>query len=718
MQAPLRKFVVGLIALAVLLGVYWLYARANRTPPIAVEITKALPVPVADVNVSSPQGVGTVLGVDIGKVEQTRFLHRNENNQVDRVFGFEQLLHKQSKQWEITNPYMKLFFPTFRCEVTANRGKVQVEAIFSQLMAEDAQFSGNVVIHILPTEPNDALECFIHLDDVGFQAAQSLFSSTGAVRFLSRQAQLTGTGMELIYDGGRSRLELFQIFQLDSLRLSSRELGSVADLTPRQRPPAAGPAPGASARPTPAGTGPDPSPADRYQCIFHSNVAIATPERVVTARDELAIDQIPGSGSKKPKASVQRAADRSEPNAVPSPGAEALVPTASSHSVISAIPPEAFDTVVTCDGGLEVTPMDTKLKPEARRQKAQGRAALRPPSPVFQNPPAGTPDRQRAAARRIHFDAFTTDTALEGPVEIAFPLDPNGLKGAKTAAQALPMTITAQKAVRFLAATNQVLFEGGCQVVLLRSEPNLTYEYLLTAPQLTLDIATDPNRPKGDNVTARKIVTEGGPAALRILRKSRDKLVGGTTLEAAQLQYEAGPKVTALGPGEIWMRNDELVNPKADPNQFSFGRPCIARLTNFDKLIYSGATNRIVAEDKAQQLLLDYFPLTNGRYDRHTRAIAGHVEALLREVTKGHLELASLTATQGIEYEYEDPTSGQSFIGSSLSYDYAQSLVAVRGDAEQPCYLNGALVDQIDLDLRTGRAQAEILAPSTFQVRR
>jgi hypothetical protein len=714
MSAPLRKFVVGLIALAALLGVYWLYTRTNRTLPIAAEITRTLPAPVADVNAGPRQGVGTILGVDIGQVEQTRFLHRNENHQVDRVFGFEQLLHKQSKQWEITNPYMKLLFPTFRCEVTANRGTVQVEAIFSQLMAEDAQFSGNVVIHIVPTEPNDALECFIHLDDVGFQAAKSLFSSSGAVRFLSRRAQLAGTGMDLIYDGSRSRLELFRIFKLDSLRFSSRDMGSVADLTPRQRPQAAGPAPSASARPTPTGTGPDTSPGDRYQCIFHDNVAIATPERVVAARDELVIDQIP----KKPKTSIQRAVDGNEPNAAPSPGAEALVTTASSHSAISTIPPEAFDTVVTCDGGFEVTPMDTKLKPESRQQKMRDSAALGLPSSGFQNPPAGVPDRQRASARRIHFDASTTNTTLEGPVEMAFLLDPNGLKGAKTASQALPMTVTAQKAVRYLAAANQVLFEGGCRVALLRSEPNLTYEYTLTAPQLTLDIATDPNRAKGENIITRKIVTEGGPAALRILRKRSDKLVSGTMLNAAQLQYEAGPQVTALGPGEIWMRNDEMVNPKADPNQFSFGRPCIARLTNFDRLTYSGATNRLVAEDKAQQLLLDYFPLTNGKYDRHTRAVAGHVEALLNEVTKGHLELASLTATQGIEYEYEDPTSGQSFVGSSLSYDYAESLVAIRGDAGQPCYLNGALVDQIDLNLKTGRAQAEILAPSTFQVRR
>ena len=247
-----------------------------------------------------------------------------------------------------------------------------------------------------------------------------------------------------------------------------------------------------------------------------------------------------------------------------------------------------------------------------------------------------------------------------------------------------------------------------------------------------LDIASDPNKKKPTAVTARKLVTDGGPATLRILRKGPDRLLGWTKLDAAQLQYEVVPRppatpdaartngaqFTAIGPGEIWIRNDEMVNAKADPNQFSLGRPCVARLTNWDTLTYSAATNQIVAEDDAQQLLLDYFPLVDGKYAPHTQTqtVAGHVEASFKEITKGHLELATLTATKGIEYE--DEAKGLSFVGSTLSYDYAQSLVAVRGDDEQHCYLNGALVDQIDLNLKTGRIQAEIPGSSVFQVRR
>jgi hypothetical protein len=740
MNVTIRKFVVGFIALAALIGVYLLYTQTNRTPPIEADLARPAPAPMTDVNADPQNDVGTIVGVGIGRVEQTRFLHRNDRNQVDREFGFVQLLHKVGSQWEITNPYLKLFFPTFQCIVTANRGKAQVETAFSRPMVSDALFSGNVVIHIVPSEPNSALECFIHLDDVGFLAARSLFSSDGAVRFLSRRAQLTGTGMELLYDEGRNRLELFRIFNLDSLRLRSRELGSVADLTPRQRPGSVAPSQDAAPGQTPVMKGAAAPPDDRYQCIFHRNVAIEMPDRVVVARDELAIDNILWSGSKKPDVLAKPALDPNDPNAAPYPGPNALDTTASSHSDISSIPPEFFDTVVTCDAGFEVTPMGRGRKTEDGGQKAEGSRASVPARPesaagggqrVEENTPSpGSPNRQRATAQRIHFNAFTTDTTLDGPVEMVFPLDPNSLQGAKAAAKAMPMTIAAQKDVQFLAASSQVLFEGDCKVTLSRSEPNLTYEYVLTAPRLVLDIASDPNRAKGDAVTARKLVTDGGPAALRILRKGPDKLLGWTKLDAAQLQYETAPRpsasqsaaqargaqFTAIGPGEIWIRNDEIVNPKADPNQFSLGRPCVARLTNWDTLKYSAATNRIIAEDDAQQLLLDYFPLTDGKYERHTRTVAGHIEASLKEITKGHLELAMLTATKGIEYE--DETGGLSFVGSTLSYDYAQSLVAVRGDDEQPCFLNGALVDQIDLNLKTGRIQAEIPAPSVFQVRR
>ncbi|MBM4025064.1 MAG: hypothetical protein FJ280_06590 [Planctomycetes bacterium] len=724
MMAILRKFLVGSLSLGLLVGAYWLYTRTCQTPPPAPDLGATLPAPIADVNADAPSEVGTVFGVGIGRVEQTQLLHRNERHEVDRDLRFEQLLHQRGNQWEITKPYLKLFFPAFRCDITANRGRVQVETVFSRPTAGDAFFSGNVVIHIVPAEPNDALECFIHLDDVSFLAARSMFSSAGSVRFLSRRAQLTGAGLELLYDEARSRLELFRIFDLHSLRLQSRELGAVADLTPPRKAGAKSATPeDPAAQPMP----PADPPGDRYQCLLQGRVTIETPDRVITARDRLTIDNILWPGAGKIGAPAAPAPEPNDSEVLPYPGPNALKTAASPHAAISAIPPESFDTVVTCSGGLEVMPMEGRVSAAARREPPQGRE---PAAASVRPLPAAAPNRQHTTAQRIHFNALTTDTTLDGPVAMAFPLDPNGLRNAPAAGAALPMTVAAEKAVWFQAESSQVFFEGDCKVTLTRSEPNLTQEYTLTAPRLVLDIASDPNRDKEGTVSACKLVTEGGPAALRILRQGPDRLLGWTTLDAAQFQYEVEPhasalantagargaQFTALGPGEIWIRNDEVLNPQADPNQFSLGRPCVAYLTNFDTLQYFTAGNRIVAADDARQLRLDYFPLTDGQYDRQIRAVVGHVEAALREIAKGHLELASLTATEGVEYE--DEAGALNLVGSSLFYDYNKALVAIRGDDVQRCYLNGARVDQIDLNLKTGQIKAEFPAPGIFQVQR
>ena len=306
---------------------------------------------------------------------------------MDRDFGFEQLLHQQGNQWEITNPYMKLFFPTFQCVVTANRGKVQVETAFSRPMASDALFSGNVVIHIVPIRAERRPGVLYPPRRCGVSGGPVAVFLRGGCSFSLPPVQLTGTGMELIYDETRSRLELFRIFTLDSLRLRSREMGSVADLTPRQRPGSATPSQDAVAGQTPAAAGAVTPPDDRYQCIFHKNVAITMPDRVVAARDELAIDNILWSGSRKTDALTKPAVDPNDPNAAPYPGPNALDTTVSSHSTISSIPPEYFDTVVTCDGGFEVTPMGSRVTVAARRELSEARGQA-------------TEDRKTKAGRR------------------------------------------------------------------------------------------------------------------------------------------------------------------------------------------------------------------------------------------------------------------------------------------------------------------------------
>ena len=165
MTLDARRFAVGLLVLGAVVALYLVYARVGGTPAVEVDVAEPSVGPTAEDAVGSgPDNVGNIGGIGIGRVEKTRFLHTDESGQVDRVFGFEELLHRDEEQWGITDPFMKLFLPDFRCDVTADRGQVQVETAFGQPMANDALFEGNVVIHIVPTDPNDPKEAFIYLE--------------------------------------------------------------------------------------------------------------------------------------------------------------------------------------------------------------------------------------------------------------------------------------------------------------------------------------------------------------------------------------------------------------------------------------------------------------------------------------------------------------------------------------------------------------------------
>lgn len=724
MALNVRKFAVGFLAISVLAGVFLLYMRLNRTPPIVVEPDR--PAPAAEANgAGAKEPVGTIAGIGIGPIRQTRFQHKNEFYQTDREFGFEELLHEQGSQWQIARPYMKLYLEKFGCRVTADQGRVQLDDAFGRPMPTDAVFTGNVVIHIAPTDPNDPWECFIHLDDVGFLAEKSLFSSTGVVRFLSRAVRLTGTGMELVYDSPRSRLDRFRVFELDSLRLRSSEVkaasgGGAPDSKRRGADDSrAGKDPNGTVSTAPAG-GRTPAPADVYQCVFRRNVRLDSPDGIVVAQDMLSINNIQWSRPEEPHATAGQAADPNGPDPVALPTPGGLNTAASSHLAMSSIPDELYDIVVTCDGGAEIT-----LTSDARRP-AEPAAAGEPESATVQTTPAepAASDRQQIAARRIDFDFLTQDTTMLGPVAMKFLVDPNSL-GEKAGGEPMPMEVTAQGAVRFLAASHQIVLAGGSKATLHRSEPNSSDEYRLTAPRLTLDLAVDANAADDVRVGLRRLVADGGPdlrdvnspagappVAVRMWRRASGRLLGWSSLDARELRYEKDEgRFTAAGPGVIWLHNAATVRSRSDPNAVL--EACYARLSSFDTLKYWTLSNRIVAEDDAQQLQLDYFPLIDGKYGPQTKVVAGHIEATLQEIARSRLDLALLVASKGIEYDNE--AEHYKFIGSEMVYDRVGSLITIRGDEVRPCYLNGALVDRIVVNPRTGQVEAQPVT-SVFQI--
>jgi len=741
MNPKLRKFVLGAVVLGALLLVYVTYLRLDPSASHDIEVIEELEKPLAAGRIDVPGGkAGKIAGVGIHSVERTHFLHTDETGRVDRKLGFDELLQSENDQWVITNPYLDLFLTDIKVRVTADRGKVQVKTAFGELEADDAMFSGNVVIRIIPSEPNDPMTVFIYLDDVAFIAEQSLFSTIGAVRFVSRSAQLVGRGMELLYDAPAQRLQLFRIKDLDTLRLRSAAFGSLEEMTRRDEatdanePTPEGP-PTVAAEPPEDAAAPPASEGDVYECIFRRNVTITTPEQVVTARDRLVIGNILWSSSKQDDDQkvepneVDTSAPPAEPNLpqpglfdpnvfepndLPYPGPDALDTTASESIALDAIPESLFDIVVTCDGGFVVAPQGSpELADGFDDLLFTSRLESKEPSAA----PAVAPNCQTAIAQRIEFDATTTNTTLLGPVTITFVLDPNDLTGRGSRGELMPVTITARDAVRYLPQANRIQLEGNCAVTLRQTEPNYTYAYMLTAPVLALDLMDDPNAAPGSAGIALKLFTaSGGPVAVHAQRKAGAELVGWVELQAAVLDYEAANKrFTVLGPGLVSLHNGEDLDVGADPNEFSIGRPCFAFLQDFDALIYSAATNLIVAEAQAQPIVLDYIPQVDGSYDTSgVRAVAGRIEIQLTQTEEERLELALLTASEGITFVDDD----NRFDGTTLFYDHAQSLVTVEGDDIQPCYFNGALVDRIEMNLKTGDIRTKIQTPTTLQLTR
>ncbi len=733
MGLSIRKFAVGFAALIVLAGIFLLYVRYDRTPPIVLDVARPASVAAADANRPQTQEtVGTIVGVRVGSVRETEFLHRDETGRIDRRFGFHELLHEQGDQWEITKPYMDLFLPAASCRVTADCGRVQIDDVLGRPMTSDAMFTGNVVIHLTPTDSNNPWECFIHLDDVGFLAEKSLFSSTGAVRFLSRDVRLDGAGMELVYNASRSRVELFRIFDLDSLRLRSSEVrratgvgspgseGRVADLPATEKDSSELSSADSRGRGA-ASTDSNAPPVDVYQCVFRKNVRLESPDGAVLAKDVLAINNIQWSRRDEPAPAPLPAVDPNEPEPVAPPVANALNTTASSHVAMSSIPEELFDVVVTCDGGADITLTNS---PDGIGGRVMAGTGENPPSEIAPEEIASS-DRQQVVARRIDYDFCTNDAIMLGPVAMSFAIDPNRL-GERAGGEPMPAVVTAQKAVRFLAASKQAVLEGDCTAMLRKSEPNANDEYRLAAPRLTLDLVIDSNMPGDVKVDVRKFVADEGekpadsidsvaspPVAVRMWRRVSDKLLGWGALDARELQYDADPgRFMASGPGMIWLHNNATVQSKDDPNVIL--EPCYVRLSNFDTLTYWSLSKRIVAGDDEQQLRVNYFPLVEEKPGPETQVVAGHVEATLREIAPGRMDLVSLVASKGIEYDSE--ADHHHFAGSEMVYDHARSLMTIRGDAVRPCYLNGVLVDEILLNPRTGRVEAQVPTATVFQV--
>ena len=580
-----RKLVIWLISLAVVLVIYLLYSRITTTP-IDIDTTPEFVDAVTDSNVGRFDGkIGRIGDVGVAKLKSPKFLHRNKNKEVDRVFGFEELLNEEKDEWEMEKPYMNIFQPGFKCYITADKGNVQIETAVGRPTPKDAKFTGNVVIHILPQDPNGIKESFVYLDDVVFLSEKTQFSTAGPVKFTSQDAQMLGIGAEIVYDDRLGRLEFLRIVHLESLHLKSSEATSFFQTTPASGRSAKAPQSSPAERDTdkPIGAGksiakqqPEPvateapqkakvipptgqgvveqTPGEYYRCVFSKNVVIDTPDQLIFADEELCISNILWSkasngqsgkadtgATDNAKAQNVTVSKKSEPNEW-GPKRPPALRQPDKEPLGTRLDEQFVDIVVTCDNGIVVTPMDSP-RPQSDSNKPRAPAA----APNSKNPKKlqDTTGRTIFIAPRIDHNASTGNTLASGPSELTFYTTSN-LTTAEANETPVPVKITAQKQTQFLSASNQVIFEGDCLCTMPRDVSTPQQNYTLMAPKLTVDLPSD----KSERPSTLPDIVAAGPTELTFYVDVNDKEAGKSAVPA---------KVTAQKQARFLSASNQIV---------------------------------------------------------------------------------------------------------------------------------------------------------------
>jgi len=718
-----RKFRVGLISLGAVLAAYLLYSLVSTTPSIEIDEAPDFEETFTDGNVGWLDGeVGDFGRVGIqGTVQKAKFVSLNEQKQVDQELGFDRLLHQAGNEWEVIKPYLNMYQTDVVCYVTAERGRILVEAAAGRPQPKVAEFTGNVVAHFVPDGSSDANESFLYLDDITFLSEESQFSTPGPVKYLSEDAQMFGKGLEFIYNETLRRIDLLRVIDLESLSLKSEQAGfsnktAKAD-TPtdansqiRTKPPEKTPATGDSTQATAQ------KQVQRYRCVFSKNVILDSPEQMIFALEKLSVRNIfrPEDSNEQPDkadpCSTDPASESAPDNAVSVQ--DELEPNSAgspNSSVIEEQPP--VDIVVTCDGGFVLTPMDFNSSdtnsPLVSREQLLATAREK----LTQLNEAD--ERNLFIAQRIDYCADTQDTVAIGPSELKFYA--RDLIRTEANDTVVPVTITTQKKAQFLPAANKALFEGGCVCTMLREDPNGQQIYTLSAPKLTVDLAEQEDELLSSMANKIDHLAADGPTArLAIVKMAQEELLGGFELKCAAIDYDVndanGPFFLATGPGIVKVDNSKTSEPNQVAGRFSMRRKSYSIVENFDTLKYFIETNQIVAEAGGSGVVVNYFPIVDGKYDRHITITAGRIIGNLMESATGQTELSTLHSMNGVTYEEDD----MEFAGAKLFYDVVNSVIKVQGDDSQPCIFNGSLVDEIEYDLKTRNAKFKIVGPGTL----
>ncbi len=575
MRLNQRKIYVGLFALQIVLAVYFLFTYLGGKSRIKIET----PGEPQSKEMTDSNEVGRIGALGIGAVQKAKFVNFNNDKQISREFGFEELLHKTDDQWEISKPFLNLYQRDFICRITAETGVVLAEELESATDIKEATLRGNVVAHITAKDLAGTERFDIYLDDIVFISNRSLFLTAGPVKVLAKDMQLLGRGLEIVYNYAQDRLELFRIIELESLcinRVSNKKLLSWGNGD--NRPDASNTQPQSVLNE--ADSDKSAGDVDKYRATLNTNVVVHSAGQVLTAAESLTIQNII-----RDKAPVERRLD-TEPEEINNPE--------------NAIADDLFDVVVTCSEGLVVCPMDVPVSQAGLLTTLAGATTT-----VQSNPDWTTKgdDVNSLSVKAIEYDAFAGTAVAAGPVKLTYHIKDYAANNDN-----LAVTITAQDKLSFHPDSRRIVFEGDCIGTFTPADSEQGRRYTIAAPKITAVLAAE--SPDAESVELQHIAAEGGATAT-----AHDTASAKDTARfiAPRIDYFAdGGNIMATGQSELTLW-------KQPPDTSGKAQP--VRITAKKSVHFSPSLNKVVFEGNCFcETILDN-PVQSRKYTLQAQSI-------------------------------------------------------------------------------------------------
>jgi hypothetical protein len=694
-----RKLKIWIISTCAVLAAFVLFKIFANTGNIRVSKTN-----YQDSNIyTTDSNYGAIGPAKVGSITQARFEKYNKKTRkLERVVGFEKVLHTSGDMWDLEKPFMSVYQENIRCDITADKGYVQVENLQgSSPSPKEAVLKGNVVVHILGQ--GKRTDSFIYLKEVAFDDDRSMLWSNEDVNFVSGEADLLGKGMEIVYNNATSRMEFLKIKKVDYLNIKEPSKEPAAETIVKHEPnkPAE--------TNTPAVAANDESKDEDkkvkthnedYRCIFRDNVRIEYEEEVVLANEisvsnlVMAQNKDKISKSKDKKQLTEKNSKSADANSKPENKIAKQSKPKDAKPVNNWIKGKNVIATVRCDGPMIIRPVDAKeyedWKPEKFKSFNQ----------FDKNLLDSLGQRNLLIAETIDYNAANDTAITKGQVELVFYPQVQMDNGK----QKVPFVISSDEGAEFSVPNKQAIFYTNVKGSFVKQTVNFNEENVFYGSKLIADFT---EKQDSNAVMASSDISHisilGPNVRLESLRTKGDTKLSHVRLKSERMDYDRTTQdIVTSGQGKIEYANTSPI-PRGTMPKSKLDKPCYALVEGFTKMVWDTNTMHIRAtSEKTAGIHIGYLPIeATGKYGARTTIDTKQIDVDYNEPAAGKSQMTKLVCSGGIVYH---ELGANEFAGKELIYNPIEEYMKIGGSDEMPCMLNGAFVKGIEYNLKTGEA--------------